>query len=48
MSFLIIPIWPWGQVNVKKASNSLFSERYKKVPTIVLFGVRFTWRKWRG
>lgn len=44
MSFLIIPIFRLGQVNVKFAKHSLFSERYGKVPTIVVFGIRFTWR----
>jgi hypothetical protein len=48
LSFLIIPIWPWGQVNLKLASDSLFSERYGKVPTFVWFGIRFTWRRWKS
>ncbi len=47
MSFLRIPIWPWGQVNVKWVENSLFSERYGQTPSMVLFGIRVTWRKWR-
>lgn len=46
MSFLVIPIWPWGQINVKWARDSLFSERNGKVPTVVVFGIRLTWRRW--
>jgi hypothetical protein len=45
MSFLVIPFGRWGQVNVKLARDSLFSERYGKVPTFSVFGVRFTWRR---
>lgn len=45
MSFLIIPIWRFGQINVKFAENSMFSERHGSVPTCVLFGIRLTWRK---
>lgn len=44
MSFLIIPIPRLGQINLKLAKHSLFSERNGYVPTIVLFGIRFTWR----
>jgi hypothetical protein len=43
-----IPIWPWGQLNVRREDGSvMFSERYRKVPTWVLFGLRLTWRSWR-
>ena len=37
MSFLIIPIPRVGQLNVKLARHSLFSERNGYVPTFVLF-----------
>ena len=47
MSFVVIPIWPLGQVNVKWASDDLFSERNGPVPSIKLFGIRLTWRRWR-
>lgn len=47
MSFLIVPIWPWGQINIKRIGNSLFSERNGCVPTLAFWGLRFTWRKWR-
>jgi hypothetical protein len=47
MSFLVIPVWPFGQVNLKRVEDSLFSERYGKVPTFVLAGIRVTWRRWR-
>lgn len=46
-SFLVITVWPWGQINVKWVEDSLFSERYGQVPTIAMFGVRLTWRRWR-
>lgn len=45
MSFLIIPIWRLGQINVKFAKDSLFSERYGMVPTFAVLGIRFTWRR---
>lgn len=45
--FFRVIVWPWGQVNFKPVADSLFSERYCKVPTCVLFGVRITWRRWR-
>jgi hypothetical protein len=45
MRFLIIPIGRWGHVNVKFAKDSLFSERYGKIPTFAIFGIRFTWRR---
>lgn len=47
LSFLVIPIWPWGQVNVKWDKSTMFSERYGYVPTFCIFGIRFTWRRWR-
>lgn len=46
MSFLIIPFFV-GQINVKLARESLWSERVGATPSFILFGVRFTWRKWR-
>jgi hypothetical protein len=46
LSFFVVPIYPLGQVNVKFDRNSLFSERYGKVPTFSLLGIRFTWRRW--
>lgn len=36
-----------GQINIKPAERSLFSERYGKTPSFVAFGLRVTWRKWR-
>ena len=47
MSFLVIPLRPYGQINVKLNRNSLFSERYSRVPTVSIFGIRFTWRAYR-
>lgn len=47
MSFLVIPIPLFGQINIKLAKDSLFSERHGYVPTFVLCGIRFTWRKKR-
>jgi len=47
LSFLIIPIWPFGQINVKCVENSLFSERDGAIPTFVVLGIRFTWRTWK-
>jgi hypothetical protein len=47
LSFLIVPVWPWGQLNFKRVENSLFSERYGQTPSVVVFGVRITWRRWR-
>jgi len=47
MSFLVIPVRPFGQINVKLNRNSMFSERYGLVPTISIFGIRFTWRYYR-
>lgn len=46
MSEVIIPFFV-GQINIKRAGNTLFSERYGLVPTIVICGWRFTWRKWK-
>jgi hypothetical protein len=45
--FVRVPVWPWGQVNIKPVSDTWFSERYGLVPTVVVLGVRFTWREWR-
>ncbi len=45
MSFLVIRVWPFGQINFKRVENSLFSERYGHVPTFVFAGIRVTWRK---
>lgn len=46
MSDFIIPAFV-GQINVKRpGATPLFSERYGMVPTVVVFGWRFTWRKW--
>ena len=43
-----VVVWPWGQVNIRRADEVLyFSERYGLVPTIVLLGYRLTWRRWR-
>lgn len=47
LSFLIIPIWPFGQINIKRVENSLFSERNGGCPTCVIFGIRFSWRTWK-
>lgn len=46
LSFLIVPVWPWGQINIKWNRNSLFSERNGGAPTIVVLNIRFTWRRW--
>lgn len=37
-----------GQINIKLADRSLYSERYGLVPSFCFFGIRFTWRRWRG
>jgi hypothetical protein len=43
-----VPIWPFGQINIRREDGSvLFSERYRLVPTRVVFGWRFTRRAWR-
>ena len=47
MSFLSIPLF-WGRLNLKWASDSLFSERYGYVPTIQIGPFRVTWRLYRG
>ena len=46
MSFLIIPLWR-GQINVKWASNALFSERYGYTPTLRIGPLLFAWRRYR-
>jgi hypothetical protein len=44
-SFLIVPLFV-GQLNIKWARNSLFSERNGRVPTIRIGPIRLTWRRW--
>lgn len=44
--FIRIPLFI-GQINIKNSKGTLFSERYGKVPTFVIFGIRFTWRRWK-
>lgn len=46
MREIIIPLLI-GQINIKRADKTLFSERYGLVPTFVVLGWRVTWRKWR-
>jgi hypothetical protein len=47
MSWLIIPVPLFGQINLKWSRDSLFSERNGFVPTFSIFGVRVTWRSKR-
>ena len=47
LSLLRICVPSFGQVNVKWNDDSLFSERNKMCPTIVVGPFRLTWRTWR-
>ena len=39
----------WGRLIVKPAwARPLFSERYRVVPTLVIWPLRFTWRGYRS
>ena len=42
--FFRIKVPFFGQINFKPVADTWFSERYGHVPTMVLFGVRITWR----
>lgn len=45
--FIRLRLW-FGQLNIKHRDQTLYSERYGKVPTMVIGPVRLTWRKYRS